>query len=114
MDGATEPVSRRNGIHLLRDAGPFQREGWILVSGFISPGERAVLGEIRAGRFGPHVRLLPYGIPARFDPSVELSREIAEEASVLLSPFPETVPWGKVTRANCVEMNRLGKLMSPA
>ena len=90
------------------------REGWTLVSGFISPGERAVLHEIRAGRLGPHVRLLPYGIPARFDPSVDLSREIAEEDSVLLSPFPDSVPWGKVTRANCVEMNRLGALMSPA
>ena len=90
------------------------REGWILVSGFISPGERAVLDAIRKERLGPHVRLVPYGIPPKFDPSVALSKEIAEEDSLLLSPFPETVPWGKTARPNCVEMNRLGALISPA
>ena len=89
-------------------------DGWVLASGFISPGERAVLGAVRARRLGPHVRLLPYGIPAKFDPSVELSREIGEEDSVLLSPFPETVPWGKTTRPNCMEMNRLGAMIGPA
>ena len=89
-------------------------DGWVLASGFISPGERVVLEAVRARRLGPHVRLLPYGIPAKFDPSVELSREIGEEDSVLLSPFPETVPWGKTTRPNCVEMNRLGAMIGPA
>ena len=89
-------------------------DGWVLASGFISPGERAVLEAVRARRLGPHVRLLPYGIPAKFDPSVELSREIGEEDSVLLSPCPETVPWGKTTRPNCVEMNRLGARIGPA
>ena len=84
------------------------REGWTIASGFISPGERAVLKAIREERLCPYVRLLPYGIPEKFDPSVELSREIAEDGAVLLSPFPETVPWGRTTRANCVEMNRLG------
>lgn len=90
------------------------RNGWTLASGFISPGERAVLAEVRKERLGPHVRLLPYGIPPKFDPSVALSKEIAEGGAVLLSPFPEYVPWGVTTRANCVEMNRLGALMSPA
>lgn len=92
------------------------REGWTLVSGFISPGERAVLKTIRQERLGPYVRLLPYGIPSKFDPSVELSREIAEDGAVLLSSFPESVPWGKTTRQNCVEMNRLGAMIgaSPA
>ena len=89
-------------------------DGWVLVSGFISPAERAVLEAVRARRLGPHVRLLPYGIPAKFDPSVELSCEIGEEDSVLLSPFPETVPWGKTTRPNCVEMNRIGARIGPA
>ena len=60
------------------------------------------------------MRLVPYGIPPKFDPSVALSKEIAEEDSLLLSPFPETVPWGKTTRPNCVEMNRLGALIAPA
>jgi len=89
-------------------------DGRVLASGFISPGERAVLEAVRARRLGPHVRLLPYGIPAKFDPSVELSREIGEEDSVLLSPFPESVPWGKTTRPNCVEMNRLGAMIGTA
>ena len=89
------------------------RCGHVLVSGFVSPAERAVLDALREEGAGPYIRLLPYGIPRGFDPSVELSREIAERGALLLSPFPETVPYGQVTRARCVEINRLGAKIAP-
>ena len=83
--------------------------GHRIVSGFLSPAEREVHKVLRMFHLGPYVRLLPYGIPPKYDPSLEFSREVAEDGALLLSPFPETVPYGKVTRANCVVMNEVGR-----
>ena len=87
------------------------RSGYVPFGGFLSPGERAVLDAIQRNRLGPYIRLLPYGIPVRYDPSLEFSREVSEDGALLLSPFPESVPWGVVTRQNCLVMNALGERM---
>ena len=84
------------------------RQGAIPVSGFISPGEKEVLRRLKAEPRARFIKMLPYALPPRYDPSAEDSRELAAGRMLILSGFPETVQHdGSITRANCLLMNDL-------
>lgn len=89
--------------------------GWVAMSGFISPAEREVLRRIKALPRTKWIKAVPYSLPLSFDPSTEDSRYLACGRELLLSSFPETETYGKVTRVNCVLMNdRLEKIATAA
>ena len=53
------------------------RHGMIPVSGFISQGEKEALRRLKAEPQARFIRMLPYGLPPKYDPSAEDSRELA-------------------------------------
>ena len=92
------------------------RRGMIPVSGFISPGEKEALRQLKAEPRARFVKLLPSALPARYDPSAEDSREIAAGRMLILSPFRETPAIASLEmkrnpsaahafRRNCLAMN---------
>ena len=66
------------------------RHGMVPVSGFISPGEKEALRRLKAEPRARFVKLLPYTLPSRYDPSAEDSREIAAGRLLILSCFRDT------------------------
>ena len=84
------------------------RRGAIPVSGFISPGEKEALHRLKAEPRARFVKMLPYALPPRYDPSAEDSRELAAHRMVVLSGFPQTVRDDRAAfRRNCLAMNDL-------
>ena len=92
------------------------RHGMVPVSGFISPGEKEALRRLKAEPFARFVKLLPYTLPSRYDPSAEDSREIAAGRLVILSAFHDTPAISSLDmkrnpaaahrfRQNCLAMN---------
>lgn len=55
----------------------------MIVSGFLSPGEKELLRCLKAEPRARFVKTLPYALPPRYDPSAEDSREIAAEFTEL-------------------------------
>jgi hypothetical protein len=84
------------------------RKGIIPISGFISPGEREVLRRLKEEPKARFIKMLPYALPPRYDPSAEDSRELAADRLLILSGFPQTVSaYDKIARTNCLLMNDL-------
>ena len=92
------------------------RRGMVPVSGFISPGEKEALRRLKAEPRARFVKLLPYALPSRYDPSAEDSREIAAGRLLILSPFRDTPGISSLEmkrdpsashafRRNCLAMN---------
>ena len=92
------------------------RHGMVPVSGFISPGEKEALRRLKAEPRARFVKLLPYTLPARYDPSAEDSREIAAGRLLILSCFRDTPGISSLDmkrnraaahrfRQNCLAMN---------
>lgn len=82
------------------------QQGWIPVCGFISPGERAFEARLKALPQSRWIKTVPYGLPTRYDPSVEDSRWIAVKRQLILSSFDAvTFPPFNITRAGCLQMN---------
>ena len=92
------------------------RRGMIPVSGFISPGEKEALRQLKAEPRARFIKLLPYALPPRYDPSAEDSREIAAGRMLILSPFRDTPSIASLEmkrnpsaahafRRNCLAMN---------
>ena len=92
------------------------RHGMVPVSGFISPGEKEALRRLKAEPRARFVKLLPYTLPARYDPSAEDSREIAAGRLLILSCFRDTQGISSLDmkhnraaahrfRQNCLAMN---------
>ena len=92
------------------------RSGMIPLSGFISPGEKEALSRLKAEPRARFVKLLPYTLPPRYDPSAEDSREIAAGRLLILSPFRDTPSISSLEmkrnpsaahafRRNCLAMN---------
>jgi len=101
------------------------RHGWVPVSGFISPGEKEALRCLKAEHCARFIRLLPYALPDRYDPSAEDSREIAAGRLAIISPMTKTAAISSLEmrnsaaashkfRENCLLMNEIGaKLCEP-
>ncbi|MBR0460045.1 MAG: hypothetical protein IJJ26_12475 [Victivallales bacterium] len=84
------------------------RMGMIPVSGFISPGEKELLRRLKMEPNTRFIKMLPYALPPRYDPSTEDSRELAAHRLLILSGFPQTVQNdGHAFRRNCLQMNDL-------
>ena len=94
------------------------KRGYIPVSGFISPGEKEVLRRLKAEPHVRFVKLVPFALPPRYDPSAEDSRELAADRLAIVSLQPETAAIRSIDirrsqaaahafRANCLAMNGL-------
>ena len=94
------------------------KRGYIPVSGFISPGEKEVLRRLKAEPRVRFVKLVPFALPPRYDPSAEDSRELAADRLAIVSLQPETAAIRSIDirrsqaaahafRANCLAMNDL-------
>jgi REP element-mobilizing transposase RayT len=82
------------------------QQGWTPVCGFISPGERAFGKRLKALPQSRWIKTVPYGLPSRYDPSVEDAQWIAASRQLVLSSFDATAfPPFKITRAGCLLMN---------
>lgn len=85
------------------------KRGEVPVGGWISPGEAEALRRLKATPGARFVRMLPHGLPPRYDPSAEDSRELAADRLLILSGFGDTPPpvGAHRARANCLAMNDL-------
>ena len=82
------------------------KHGWTPVCGFISPGEREFERRLKALPHSRWIKAVPYGLPERYDPSVEDSRWLAAHRQLILSSFDRAViPPFKITRPGCLAMN---------
>jgi len=99
------------------------RHGMVPVSGFISPGEKEALRRLKAEPRARFVKLLPYTMPSRYDPSAEDSREIAAGRLLILSCFRDTPGISSLDmkhnraaahrfRQNCLAMNDIAARLS--
>ena len=81
-------------------------QGWTPVCGFISAGEREFERRLKALPHSRWIKTVPYGLPERYDPSVEDSRWLAARRQLVLSSFDRAdIPPFKVTRPGCLAMN---------
>lgn len=82
------------------------KHGWTPVCGFISPGEREFERRLKALPQSRWIKAVPYGLPERYDPSVEDSRWLAAHRQLVLSSFDrnQIAPF-KITRQGCLAMN---------
>ena len=86
--------------------------GVVLVSGFISAGEKELLRRLKATPHTRFVKTVPFALPPRYDPSAEDSRELAADRLLILSGFPQGTPdTRKDLRARCNIMNDLAKAL---
>lgn len=80
--------------------------GWTPVCGFLSPGEREFERRLKALPHSRWVKTVPYGLPERYDPSVEDSRWLAAHRQLVLSSFDRgQIPPFIITRSGCLAMN---------
>lgn len=75
--------------------------GMVPVCGFLSPGEKELERQLRLEPDTRWIKTVAHGLPARFDPTVEDSRHLAEGRQVFLSSFPVDVPVFPVNYDNC-------------
>lgn len=61
------------------------RHGRVIVSGFLSPGEKELLRRLKSEPRARFIKTLPYALPPCYDPSLEDSREIAAGRLVVVS-----------------------------
>jgi hypothetical protein len=90
------------------------RQGWTPVCGFLSPGEREFERRLKALPHSRWIKTVPYGLPERYDPSVEDSRWLAEHRQLVLSSFDRTdIPPFQITRPGCLAMNeRIARMVA--
>ena len=84
------------------------RCGAIPVSGFISSGEKELLRRLKAEPRARFVKMAPFALPPRYDPSAEDSRELAADRLLILSGFPPGTPDAREgLRSRCLAMNAM-------
>lgn len=82
------------------------QQGYTPVCGFISLGEREFERRLKALPQSRWIKTVPYGLPLRYDPSVEDSYWIANRRQLILSSFDnKDYPPFEITRAGCLLMN---------
>lgn len=82
------------------------KEGTVLVSPCISPGEKAIMREAFNARL-PMIVLLDKGIDPISKPSGERFDACAEGRILLISPFPCSTKKKKISREECLQLNAL-------
>lgn len=78
------------------------RQGWIIVCGFLSPGEKELGRRLRVEVQTRWIKTLAQGLPPRYDPSFVDSRDLAAGRMMILSALPPNAPFDWNT---CHEMN---------
>ena len=82
------------------------QQGGVPVCGFISPAERVFEARLKTLPNVRWIKTVPYGLPERYDPSVEDSRWISARQQLILSSFDTTqYPPFKITHVGCLLMN---------
>ena len=84
------------------------RQGWVIVCGFLSPGEKELARRLRDEPGARWIKTLAQGLPLRYDPSLADSRELAAGRMLLLSALPVGAPFDWNT---CHKMNDLAASM---
>ncbi len=84
------------------------RQGWIIVCGFLSPGEKELARRLREEPRTRWIKTIAQGLPPRYDPSFADSRELAAGRLLILSALPLGAPfdWN-----SCHKMNALAAEM---
>lgn len=91
------------------------RHGHIPVSGFISPGEKELLHHLKADPLCRFIKMVPYALLPRYDPSAEDSRELAADRLLILSGFPQGVANQETDfRARCLALNDMAARLCAA
>lgn len=80
--------------------------GGVVVSGCISPGERAVAKAIREAHL-PLIAIIPHGFGPYFKPSGDYFTACANGKLLILSPFPQISKSEPLTRTRCLAINTL-------
>ncbi len=83
------------------------KEGAVMVSPFISEHERAVLEYLMHEKL-PIIYIADNGFGKYYKPSAGLFEAVADGRMLILSPWTYD-PKKKVTRAECIEMNRMAE-----
>ena len=68
------------------------RSGMIPVCGFLSPAEKELQTRLRSESRARWVKMVPSGLPLRFDPSAEDSRHLAAGRLLILYTLPGSAP----------------------
>ena len=109
LDPATPTVALRVSMKVTDFAPVLQRidsaieKGWIILSGFISKGERAVLRHLAARTGARFIRIRPSCIPtARFKPESLLADAFAENRLLEIAKGNDEVEFG---RRACLDLN---------
>ena len=84
------------------------RQGWVIVCGFLSPGEKELARRLREEPRVRWIKTLAQGLPPRCDPSLADSRELAAGRMLILSALPVCAPFDWNT---CHKMNDLASAM---
>lgn len=84
------------------------RQGWVIVCGFLSPGENELARRLREEPRARWIKTLAQGLPPRYDPSLADSRELAAGRLLILSALPVGAPFDWNT---CHKMNDLAAAM---
>lgn len=84
------------------------REGTVMVSPFVSEHEKAVLDVLLKERH-PIIYLADNGFGQYFKPSDALFDAVAEGRMLILSPWSYDPKKKSVTRAECIEMNKMAE-----
>ena len=101
------------------------KRGYVPVSGFISPGEKELLSRLKDEPRARFIKLVPYALPTKYDPSAEDSRELATDRLAIVSLQPETAAIRSLDirqsqsaahqfRQNCLAMNDLAAALCAA
>lgn len=84
------------------------RRGWVIVCGFLSPGEKELARRLREEPRARWIKTLAQGLPPRYDPSLADSRALAAGRLLILSALPVGAPFDWNT---CHRMNDLAAAM---
>ena len=84
------------------------KQGWVIVCGFLSPGEKELERRLRAASNTRWIKTMAQGLPPRFDPTVEDSRYLATHRQLMLSALPVSAPFDWAT---CHRMNDIAAEM---
>lgn len=84
----------------------FAARGGVIVSGCISPGERAIATAVREAGF-PLIAIIPRGFGPYFKPKGEYFDACAEGRLLMISPYAPMTKKEPLTRTRCFEVNSL-------
>ena len=111
-------VSRSVAPHeLAAIKGEVKEQAWrgaVVVSPFISPGEKEIARAVMEQEYGSLILIKPDGFPPLYKPSGRYFDLCAQGRLLVLSPFPHTGRAQPLTRQRCLEMNALVREMCGA